>query len=101
MKGMWSGEKPENTGYRPALDSLNAVEGYLIVSGIHAVLGTGAALIFSATRDFGAICITLLDGNDRRKVYVTGVQELEQAMRDLIESLSPSHPPTQPKGTKR
>lgn len=99
MKGMWSGEKSTNAEYRPALDSIASIEPKLLASAIQAVAGTGAALIFSCTRDFGAVCLTLLDGNDRHKVYATNAQELDQALRDLVESMSPSHPPT-PRGGK-
>lgn len=94
MKGMWSGDKPSNSDYKPAVDSVSAIDPKLIATAVQAVLGTGAALIFSATRDYGAICLTLLDGNDRHKVYATNVQELQQALNDLVESMQPSRPPT-------
>lgn len=96
MKGMWSNEKSDNATYRPALDALSAVNAEILVSALHAVVSDGAAIMLSATRDHGAICITLLSGEQRHRVYTSTVGELDQALRDLIESLAP-----QPKSNQR
>lgn len=101
MKGMWNSEKSVNSAYSPALDALRAVPPQLLTDALHAAVSTGAGLVFACTRDMGAVCITLLDGKERHKVYATDVQELHQALTDLIESLSPSHPPTQDSKPKR
>lgn len=90
MKGMWNSEKSANATYRPGLDALSAVDQSLLASALHAVVSDGAALMVSATRDQGAICLTLLSGETRHRVYPSTVQELDQALRDLIESFAPA-----------
>lgn len=86
MKGLWNKERIANTGYRPALDALNAIDRDLLVQALHSVAEHGCALMVGATRDHGAISLILLDGNERHKLYPANVQELDQALRDLIES---------------
>lgn len=101
MKGIWNSEKSDNVEYRPALDALKAVNPTVLADALHAVVSDGAALMFGTTRDYGAICLTLMSGNDRRKVYPSNVQELDQALRDLAESFQPAPPPTPQVGRKR
>lgn len=98
MKGLWSGEKNVSSTYRPAVDALRAINSELLRNAFAVVCSTGAALMVATTRDHGAVCLTLLDGSDRRKVYCSDVQELHQALADLIESFEPATPPTQPSG---
>lgn len=92
MKGMWNSEKSADTTYRPAIDALSAVDSKLVALALAAVVSDGAALMFGTTRDYGAVCLTLMSGNDRRKVYPSNVQELEQALRDLVESFGQEAP---------
>lgn len=99
MKGIWSIEKSADTTYRPAIDALSAVDSKLLALAFAAVVSDGAALMVGTTRDYGAICLTLMSGNDRRKVYPSNVQELDQALRDLVDSFGQSEqlPPTSAK----
>jgi hypothetical protein len=50
---------------------------------IDAVLRAGCAIIFGHTRDGGAVCITILDGNDRHRSYCSNDQELDSAISAL------------------
>lgn len=88
MRGMWNKEKSVNSSHRPALDALTAVEPSLLGKAIYAAIADGGALMFAATRDFGAINLTLMSGEQRVKVYPTNVQELNEALTDLVESLT-------------
>lgn len=47
------------------------------------VVDNGAAVILSGTRDGGALVITLLDGDDKDKVYCEDVDDLREALTDL------------------
>lgn len=103
MRGMWAGEKSEPTTTRtPAMDAFVNSEHATITTAIQAVVNEGCALMFSMTRDKGAIVITFLDGDKRAKVYVNGVEELQQAMVDLIASVSPASatPPPNSKASR-
>lgn len=101
MKGLWNSEKSVDASYRPALDALRAVSGDTLAAALLAVVENGSAFMVSATRDHGAICLTLLDGDRRHKVYPTNVQELDQALRDLIDSLSPAKPASKARPSTR
>lgn len=50
---------------------------------IDCVVDAGAALIFSRTSDGGAIALTLLDGDTRRKVYCADQAALNEAFDEL------------------
>lgn len=93
MKGVWSGEKSVGSDYRPAIDSLMALDSELLRKFVATVVATGAAVSFSVTRDYGAVVLTILDGNQRHKVYPTDLQELTEALKDGIESFTPSQTP--------
>lgn len=93
MKGVWSGEKSIGTTHRPAIDALTSVDPDLLRRFIASVVGTGAAVSISVTRDFGAVVLTVLDGSNKHKLYPTDLQELMEALQDGIESFSPSQPP--------
>lgn len=94
MKGMWSNDKSENATYRVALDALSALPEGLLESALLAVVENGCALMVSATRDKGALCLTLLDGDKRHRVYPASAPELVAALTDLRDSLGevPSAP---------
>ena len=101
MKGMWSSEKSDNATYRPALDALKAVNADLLAEALLAVLENGCAFMVSATRDHGAICLTLLDGDKRHKVYPATVTELDAALRDLIDSFKSEASTVKARASKR
>lgn len=89
MKGVWNKEKSVSDTYRPALDALSAVDGSLFASAVQAAVSDGGAIMVACTRDYGAVCLTLLSGNERAKVYCANAAELAEALTDLIESLKP------------
>ena len=99
MKGMWSNDKSENLTYRVALDALSVVPEGLLASALLAVVENGCALMVSATRDKGALCLTLLDGDKRHRVYPASAAELVAALTDLRDSLS--EPAPKAKGSPR
>lgn len=92
MKGMWSNDKSENATYRVAIDALSAIPEGLLASALLAVVESGCALMVSATRDKGALCLTLLDGDKRNRVYPASAAELTAALTDLRDSLSDTTP---------
>lgn len=97
MRGMWSNDKSENAVYREALDGLSAVPEGLLASALLAVMESGCALMFSATRDKGAIVLTLLNGDARNRVYPANAAELVAALTDLRDSLIDTAPSPAPK----
>lgn len=101
MKGLWSKDRAELRGYKPALDALKAIDREILTSALLAVVENGCALMIGATRDHGAISLILMDGNERHKLYPANVQELQQAFEDLIASLGGDTSPTQPTGRSK
>lgn len=101
MKGVWSGDKGISTTARPALDALSSVDPALLRSFIASVVTTGAAVSISITRDAGAVVLTVLDGNQKHKLYPSDLQELTQALEDGVASFTPSEPPPNSQGRKR
>lgn len=93
MKGVWGGDKGISSERNPALDSLASVDPELLRRFIASVVGTGAAVSISITRDGGAVVLTVLDGKDKHKLYPSDMRELVQALEDGIESFTPSPPP--------
>lgn len=98
MKGVWGGDKGISSERNPALDSLASVDPELLRRFIASVVGTGAAVSISITRDGGAVVLTVLDGKDKHKLYPSDMRELVQALEDGIESFTPSPPPTTKRG---
>lgn len=86
MKGVWNGEGRERTASTQNVTTLERTDAGKLRDAITATVQMGAALMFSGTRDGGAVVLTLLDGDNRRKVYPTDVAELDAALTDLIES---------------
>ncbi len=101
MKGLWNSEKSANATYRPGLDALKAVDSDMLATALLAVVENGCALMVAATRDQGAIALTLLDGEQRHRVYPSNADQLNQALMDLIESFAPKASPTPPQRAKR
>ena len=50
------------------------------------VLNCGCAAIIGSTRDGGAVCITILDGEDRHRTYCSNDEELDAAITQLEQS---------------
>ena len=52
---------------------------------IDTTLKAGCAVMLGLTRDEGALCITILDGQDRHRTYCSNEQELDDALTAMIE----------------
>jgi len=52
---------------------------------IDCVLRSGNAVIIGGTRDGGAVCITVLEGDTRHRTYCSNYNELEDALAQLRE----------------
>ena len=101
MKGVWNKEKSVSDTYRPSLDALSAVDPSLLSRAIHAAVSDGGAFMVACTRDYGAICLTMMQGNDRAKVYCANAAELAEALTDLVASLSSQGSSEAPAKAKR
>jgi len=69
------------SGKDAARPSLASVPGMGAV--IDSVLLAGAAVMLGATRDGGAIVITIFDGQDRHRTYCSNERELENAWASI------------------
>lgn len=58
----------------------------LLVAAIVSVTGEGAALLLSRTRDGGALCLTLCDGDDRLKLYASTREEMNDHLRGIADA---------------
>jgi len=90
MKGVWSGNKPQKGASNEAVTAIRRAEVNKLRDAIADTVNMGAAIMFSGTRDGGAVVLTVLDGDARNKVYATNVAELDEALRDLTESFGTS-----------
>jgi len=90
MKGAWSGDKNQAKAHHAASEALRGVDKAVLVSALDAVVSVGAALLVGATRDGGAVNLTLMNGSDRIKVYCANADELTGALADLRDSLAPA-----------
>lgn len=52
---------------------------------VQAVVGDGGAIMFGMTSDGGALVVTLYEGDDRKKEYLHGHEEIEQFLMGVIE----------------
>jgi len=86
MKGVWADGGVTRETSAQAITALTRTKSELVKQAIHATLNLGAAIMFSVTRDGGALVITILDGDNRKKVYPTNVAEVTQALEDLVAS---------------
>lgn len=53
---------------------------------IQEVTNNGDALMFSKTRDEGAVVLTVLSGDDRIRQYATGADEIAELLRIVREA---------------
>lgn len=54
-------------------------------SAVGSVLKAECAIIISLTRDGGAVCLTILDGDNRHRTYCSSQAELDDAMQALMQ----------------
>lgn len=50
---------------------------------VYQVTNSGDAIMFSRTRDGGAVVLTVLSGDDRQKAYATGEEEVASLLADV------------------
>lgn len=48
-----------------------------------AILGEGCAIVFSRTRDGGALVVTILDDDQRHRTYCSNQVELDRAIESI------------------
>lgn len=53
-------------------------------AGVQCALTAGCAVLVGHTRDGGALCITVLDNDERHRTYVSNADELEEAAQALM-----------------
>ena len=56
--------------------------------GIQAAMDVGCGVMLGNTRDGGALCLTVFDGQDRHKTYMTDAEQVRRAglaMRDVYK----------------
>jgi len=51
---------------------------------LDAILKQECAIIIGATRDGGAVVLTILDGADRHRTYCSTADELDEAISEII-----------------
>lgn len=57
-------------------------------SAINQCIKVGHAVIIGATRDGGALCLTILDGDDRWKTYCANEEEVREAAQRMLQDYS-------------
>lgn len=88
MKGVFAGDKSQSKRNNNATHLLREVNVKLFLEALCGALEDGAAVMLAQTRDAGAICVTVLHGNDRSKAYASDADEMLQLVSDLAESFS-------------
>lgn len=86
MKGVFASEKASARNSDNVERMLSEINPDYLRLAVLATVQTGCAVLFGATRDNGALVVTLLNGNERAKAYPTSTPELEQCLLDLGES---------------
>lgn len=66
-----------------APDLLRKAPRELFLNTLALVVDNGAAVIIASTRNGDALVLTLLNGDDKEKVYPTTLEELREALTDL------------------
>lgn len=88
MKGVFSGEKQTKAATDAAERAMTQVNGNKFKDAVKQVISNGAAVMFATTRDGSSIVVTLMNGNERGKVYCSSLPELEEALQDLVRSFT-------------
>lgn len=88
MKGMFSGTKGASARTHNGRAALEKAPAQLLRDTIAHVVDSGAAIMFSVTRDGGTIVVTLLDGDTRAKAYCETVDDLRQCLTDAAASFA-------------
>lgn len=73
--------KPEGS----AAEFVEAVNVELLRDAIARIVGAGDALMFSATSDGGALVMLVMEGGDKRKVYITSDTKLHDVLKSIVQ----------------
>jgi len=57
----------------------------LLAKALDTVLQSGCAVLMGHTRDGGALVLTILDGQDRHRTYCASEDELEAAVKAMLD----------------
>lgn len=66
----------------------SSVEARLVTCALSAASAADCALMFGVAQGGRGVVLTLFSGSQRVKAYSASVEELEQQLRELVESLS-------------
>lgn len=66
--------------------SWDEIDPVLLIATITALVGDGCALLIGATRDGGALALTICDGEERIKYYATSFQEMHGHLAVVYET---------------
>lgn len=59
-----------------------------LASAVNTLLTAECAIIIGTTRDRGALCLTILDGDDRHRTYCSDQRELHDALQMIMQTFS-------------
>jgi hypothetical protein len=62
----------------------------MLLLAVDRLIGAGCALIIGSTRDGGALCLTILDDQDRHRTYCSNEQELDAAVASILDMYAPT-----------
>lgn len=65
-------------------DALETCNAQTLARALARIVGSGDAVLLSLTADGGALCITLLEEDNRRKLYCTSPRNLEETLERLL-----------------
>lgn len=81
--GRWTKYEPTTQGTRVSWGDVDQLS---IAAAIQEVVESGAALIFGATRDGGALALTVCDGDERLKLYSPTAEGMNKHLHDVIKA---------------
>jgi hypothetical protein len=79
--GKWTKYTPKKTVEQVAWDECNSA---LIATAVCEVTRGGDALLFGATRDGGALVLTVCSGDERVKFYANAPEEMDTHLENII-----------------
>lgn len=65
-------------------DALETCNGQTLARALSRIVASGDAVMLSLTRDGGALCITVLEDEQRSKLYCSTPRDLEEALTRLL-----------------
>lgn len=81
--GRWTKYEPSKLATKVTWGDVDQLS---IVAAIQEVVDSGAAIIFGATRDGGALALTVCDGDERLKLYSPTAEGMNKHLHDVIKA---------------